>query len=136
MNRAIVIMMFAAIGLSATGCGDGKFFAKGRLLKSGKPCSLPDGEYYHVTFVPVLPDGKPAGDYYYCTVNQADGTFRSVGKDLRGVPPGKYRVAVEHFKNKKDLLGGRYDFDRTPYVFDVDGSTSEIVIDIDQPPKK
>ncbi len=48
------------------------------------------------------------------------------------MPPGKYRVAVELMKKKKDQFGGKFDTIRSPFVFDVDGQTKEIVIDLDK----
>jgi hypothetical protein len=131
------ILTAAAVGLCllAAGCGDGKLRTKGRLLKSGQPCIPAEGESFNVTFVPILPDGQLPTDYYFASFDRSDGTFRPAGKDGKGMPPGKYRVAVEHMKAKKDLLGGQYDAERSPFVFDVDAGTSEIVIDIDNPPK-
>jgi hypothetical protein len=38
-------------------------------------------------------------------------------------------------KNKKDLLNGKYDQLASPYIFDVDADTEEIVIDLDAPPQ-
>jgi hypothetical protein len=131
------ILTAAAVGLCllAAGCGDGKLRTKGRLLKGGQPCVPAEGESFNVTFVPIPPDGKPPVDYYFAAFDPSDGTFRPAGKDGKGMPPGKYRVAVEHMKGKRDLLGGRYDAERSPFVFDVDAGTSEIAIDLDNPPK-
>ena len=67
-------------------------------------------------------------------MDQAAGTFTVAGKDLKGVPPGKYRVAVEWMKKKKDQLRGKFDTVNSPFKFDVDSSTKEIVIDLDKPP--
>jgi hypothetical protein len=89
-----------------------------------------------VTFVPILPDGKPPADHYFAEYNTADGTFQSSGKDKKGMPPGKYRVAVEYKRNKQDVFGGKYDENQSPYVFDVDSGTQELVIDLDHPPTK
>ena len=57
-----------------------------------------------------------------------------LGADLTGIPRGKYRVAVTHERKKKDLFNGLYDVENTRYVFDIDSSTQEIVIDLDNPP--
>jgi hypothetical protein len=117
-----------------TGCGgDGLLRTKGQLLKGGQPFIPPQGEFIEITFVPILPDGKPPADYYYAEVDQATGKFRPAGKNLKGMPPGKYRVAVELMKKKKDMFGGKFDAERSPFVFDVDGQTKEIVIDLDTP---
>ena len=49
------------------------------------------------------------------------------------MPPGKYKVAVELMKKKKDQFGGKYGVENTPFRVDVDASTKEIVIDLDKP---
>ncbi len=131
MRRALTLTVFG-LCIFLTGCGDGRLRTKGQLLKGGQPFIPPEGEFIHVTFVPIPPDGQPATDYYYAEVDQATGTFRSAGKDLKGMPPGKYRVAVELMKKKKDLFRGQFDAVNSPFVFDVDGQTKEIVIDLDK----
>jgi hypothetical protein len=132
MRRALTLTVFG-LCILITGCGDGRLRTKGQLLKGGQPFIPPEGEYIEITFVPILPDGKPAPDYYYAEVDQAAGTFRPAGKDLKGMPPGKYRVAVELMKKKKDKFGGKFNTMRSPFVFDVDSQTKEIVIDLDKP---
>ena len=132
MRRALTLTV-VGLCILITGCGDGRLRTKGRLLKGGQPFIAPEGEFIHVTFVPIPPDGKPATDYYYAEVDQTTGTFRPAGKDLKGMPPGKYRVAVELMKKKKDQFGGKFDTQKSPFVFDVDGGTKEIVIDLDKP---
>ena len=69
----------------------------------------------------------------FAMVNQTNGTFTPAGKDLKGMPAGKYRVAVELMKKKKDQFGGRYDAEKSPFVVDVDANTKEIVVDLDKP---
>jgi hypothetical protein len=135
MRFFTVLAVAAALCLLAVGCGDGRLRTKGRLVKNGQPLIPKEEESIRVTFVPILPDGKPPTDHYFAEFNPADGTFRSAGKDKKGMPPGKYRVAVEFKQNKQDVFGGQFDENRSPYVVDVDGSTKEIVIDLDNPPK-
>src|SRR5437764_5616133 len=102
----------------------------------GQPAAPPqEGESVRVTFVPILPGGKPPSDHYFAEFDPADATFRSAGKDKKGMPPGKYRVAVEYKKDKQDVFGGKFDENQSPFVFDIDSRTSEIVIDLDNPPK-
>ena len=126
----------AGFCLLAAGCGgDGKLRTRGRVMKAGQPLLPKDNESVRVTFVPILPDGKPPADHYFAEFNPADATFRSAGKDKKGMPPGKYRVAVEYKSQRRDVLGGAFDENHSPFVFDVDSRTPEIVIDLDQPPK-
>ena len=68
-------------------------------------------------------------------MDQTAGTFQPAGKNGRGMPPGKYRVAVELMKKKKDQLRGKFDAEKSPFVFEVDAKTAEIVIDLDNPPR-
>jgi hypothetical protein len=124
-----------AVALAA-GCGNNLLTTRGRVVKGGTPFKPGPGEFVRVTFVPVLPAGKRAEDYYVAEYNAADGTFQVAGKDRKGMPPGKYRVAVELDKHRSDLFRGKFDAERSPFVYDVDASTPEIVIDLDQPPAK
>jgi hypothetical protein len=93
-----------------------------------------EGESVRVTFVPILPNGAPPADHYFAEFNSADGMFQAAGKDKKGMPPGKYRVAVEYKRNKQDTLNGKFDENRSPFVFDINAKTPELVIDIDNPP--
>jgi hypothetical protein len=129
--------VLAALCLAAAGCGgDQKLQTKGKLMKGGKPFIPAAEEQIRVTFVPILPSGGPPRDHYHAVFNRDDATFKSAGKDLKGMPPGKYRVAVEYKKNKQDMFDGKFDEMRSPFVFDVDAATPEILIDLDSPPKK
>jgi hypothetical protein len=132
-----VCTMAAVLCLMAIGCGnETKLQTKGRLLKAGQPLIPKDDESIRVTFVPILPDGKPPRDHYFAEFDPVDATFTSAGKDLQGMPPGKYRVAVEYKKNKRDVLAGKFDENRSPFVFDVDAGTKELVVDLDKVPAK
>src|SRR5262249_35416619 len=134
MRRILSALLPVVVALATSGCGDGLLRTPGRLLKGGQPLIPKNGEFIEITFVPIPSDGKPPGDFYYADVDQAAATFRPAGKNGQGMPPGKYRVAVELMKKKKDQLGGRFDAERSPFVFDVDAKTREIVIDLDNPP--
>ena len=120
-----------AVGLVASGCSRPMLQTKGRVLKGGQPFLAKEGEFVRVTFVPVT-DGGRAPDYFVAEVNREDSTFRVAGKDGRGMPPGKYRVAVELDRHRSDLLKGAFNAERSPFVFDVDDRTPEIVIDLDK----
>jgi len=121
----------------AQGCGDGgeKLLPlQGRLLKGGEKFEGGPDELIQITFVPILPDGKPPRDHYYANVNDATGTFVAAGKTGKGMPAGKYRVALELMRKRKDRYKGKYDQVNSPYIFDIDQNTKEIVIDVDKPP--
>jgi len=125
-----------ALVLTAAGCGpsDNLLALQGRLLKSGEKFEAGADELVQITFVPILPNGEPPRDHYYANIDDAKGTFVAAGKTGRGLPPGKYRVAVQLMKKKKDQYSGKFDQVKSPYIFDIDAKTKEIVIDVDKPP--
>jgi hypothetical protein len=131
LRRGSALALLCALILSGCG-GDGKFKARGRIVKGGVPFTVPQEEYVRVTFYPIVPEGQRALNTYVAAYSHADGSFEVVGGDGRGLPPGKYRVAVEHERKRKDLFRGAYDAERSPFVFDVDSSSEEIVIDLNR----
>jgi hypothetical protein len=135
MRLFLASALLIVLSLMLTGCGnDGLLRTQGKLLKGGEPF-IPDevdDEALQVTFVPILPDGKPPSSYYFAAVNQETGTFVPSGAMGKGMPPGKYRVAVELMRKKKDLLKGKFGLENSPFIFEVDANTSEIVIDLDE----
>jgi hypothetical protein len=135
MRRFPTSILFFALALTA-GCGksDGLLRTQGRLMQGGQPLVPKEGGYIQVIFVPIMPEGQVPSDHYVAVVDQATGTFVPAGKNRKGMPPGKYRVAVELLQNKKDQFGGKFDTVRSPFVIDVDPTTQEIVIDLDNPP--
>jgi hypothetical protein len=132
----LAAVVATSICLCALGCGDGKLRTQGHLLKGGQPLIPADDEQVRVTFVPLLPDGKPPTDHFFAEFDREDGTFIAAGKDKTGLPPGKYRVAVEYKKNKKDMLRSKFDEERSPFVFDIDSKTKDLVVDIEAPPPR
>ena len=136
MQRLSRLSFLCATLLAVTGCDSGEKLLplQGRLLKSGEKFEAGPDELIQITFVPIMADGQPPRDHYYANVNDAKGTFAAAGKTGKGMPAGKYRVALELMRKKKDVYKGKYDPDRSPYVFDITASTKEIVIDVDKPP--
>lgn len=120
--------------LALAGCGnsDGRINATGRIVKGGVPFTVPEKEYVRVTFFPVTADGKPPANSYASRFKGSAGTFRAVGRDGKGIPPGKYRISVEHEAKRKDEFRGTFDGDRSPFVFDIDSKTKDILIDLDK----
>lgn len=135
MKRIYSLAFVFVLALSLCGCnGEVMLRTKGKLIKDGADFVPKVDDYLQVTFIPVLDDGSPPLDLYYADVDQDTGIFMPAGKNKKGMPPGKYQVAVELMRNKKDLFGGKFNTENTPYVVDVDPETEEIVIDIDHPP--
>ncbi len=118
--------------LAGCGANDGKMNVTGKVLKGGAPLSVPEEEYVRVTFFPVTDGGAPPKNTYAASYDRGAGTFKAIGADGKGIPPGKYRVAVEHLKGRGDALKGAYDGDRSPLVFDIDRKTGPLVLDLDK----
>lgn len=116
-----------------TGCGDGMLKTKGRVVKNGVPFTLKGDEDLGIFFYPLNSDGSLGTTVYPAFFNAADSTFHVTGADKKGMPPGKYRVALEHRINKKDLFQGAFNMNNSPFVYDIDSNTREIVIDLDKP---
>jgi hypothetical protein len=118
----------------STSCSrsDGKLNVTGKVIKGGAPLTVPEDQYVRVTFFPVTADGGSPKNTYAANYNRTSGTFTAVGGDGKGIPPGKYRVAIEHVKNGGDALKGAFDGDRSPFVFDIDRQSRSLVIDLDK----
>src|SRR5439155_25521294 len=101
--------------LLAAGCGgSGKLQTKGRLLKDGAPFVPAEDEIVRILFVPLPEGGARVTDFYVATFNRTDGTFQAAGNDGKGVPPGKYRIAMERPKQKKNRPKGAFSPERSP----------------------
>lgn len=123
------------LGMVCAGCGSSKLNkTRGRVIQDGKAFVPEKGVSIRVTFVPIVASGGRAMDYYHADVDNSTGAFKASGPDHKGVPPGKYRVAVEILQNKKDILNGKFDADNSPFVFDIDSKTPELKIDLSNPP--
>ncbi len=134
MLRFLTICVLAG-ALAAAGCGRGEvlYRTKGRVTKGGDNFVPPEGQYLQIVLTPIPDDGTPPQTQYFAAVDQESGTFTAAGAQLKGVPPGRYRVSVELMKSRKDEFGGRFDADRSPFIFEIDEGTEEIVIDVDTP---
>jgi hypothetical protein len=129
LTRSGLVIVLTALFLS--GCGDGRFKAKGRVVRKGAPFTMAEGEGMRMTFVPVEA-GEKTFDTYAVVYNK-DGSFEVIGKDGKGLPPGKYRIGLEHLKQKQDLLEGAFAAANTPIIREVTNTSGEIVIDLDNP---
>jgi hypothetical protein len=122
------------LGLLSAGCGGGPplFKPRGRLVRDGEPYRPGGKETVHLAFFRA--DGQP-DEREACPAlfNREDGTFQVVGKARRGIPAGKYRVAVQVMKSRKDLLRGAFAVSRTPLACEVPSSTGEITLDLKTP---
>jgi hypothetical protein len=134
MRRTIsLLIMPVALAVLLAGCGSGMLKTKGRLLKGGSPVIPAEDEVVRVAFVPMMEGQEKAKDYYMAEFNRTDGSFQVVGKDGKGLPPGKYRIAVEYMKQRRDMLGGAFDHKSSPLVREVTASTGELTLDLSNP---
>lgn len=136
MPSRFVVLALLSIGF-VCGCNsETRLNVKGRVMKNGAALKVSDPEFVRVIFFPVTTDGKPPKNTYIAAYDNDQGSFEAVGPDGAGIPPGKYRIAVEHNRKRKDLLKGAFDGDHSPFVFEVDASTKELVLDLDKAPTK
>ena len=131
LNRLGWALALVCAGVAGCG-GDGRLNTKGRVVKGGQPFTVPAEDHVRVTFYQLNPDGTTGKNSYAATFNNTDGTFRATGPDGRGIPPGRYQVCVEHLHKRNDVFRGAYNSDTTPFVFDVDSKTKELVVDLDR----
>ncbi|MFM9069059.1 MAG: hypothetical protein ACKOUR_17260 [Planctomycetota bacterium] len=108
--------------LVTTGCGESVpkgVILKGKVLKGGQPLAVTRPEV-GVGWVQIdlIPDGK--SDYTETTRAKPDGSFEFPGEG-KGIPPGKYKVAVKHYENgpPNDMLQGAFAWDKTKFTVDV-----------------
>jgi len=135
MRTTVAIALLTLLVMFAAGCsGDGKLQTRGKVVKGGQPMTLPDNEYLRLIFIPDTP-GERARDTYVAEYNRKDATFRVAGKDLRGMPPGKYKIMVEHLRGKEDLLKGAYSGEGSPFECEVHSSSDFVTVDMDQKSK-
>jgi hypothetical protein len=130
-RRILLILTGFAFGVLLSGCGgSGKLQTKVHLLKNGAPYLPAEGDILRVMFVPI-PEGKErVTDFYAATFRPGDGTFQAEGRDGKGVPPGKYRIAIEHLHRRADVFKGAYDAERSPFVCEVHSSDDEVTVDL------
>jgi hypothetical protein len=127
---------FGLLALSAaltclTGCGGGTTKATGKVVQNGQPVTVSEKGMIQITFFKAE---DTTGADPYPVDPKPDGTFEVVGKERKGVPPGKYRVSVAVFDpyvsgGGNDKLGGRYRRENTTLTVDV-ASGKEIVLEV------
>jgi hypothetical protein len=130
----IRIAVGIAMVVAVAGCGgsDGKMNARGRLVKGGNTLETGAADDLRVTFYALTPEGTTGKNSYLAAIDGKDGSFKVVGGDGKGLPPGKYRVCIENLGKRKDLVKSVHNTEASPFVFDIDSRTKEIVIDLDK----
>jgi hypothetical protein len=119
--------------LPATGCGDSGFVkARGHVIKGGAPFITNEGEGMRIALAPLEMTQGDKYDSYAAAYDPDDGSFFVMGKQDKGLPPGKYRVSIELMKKKEDLLNGKLLGAKSPLTLEVTTSNNNLVIDLDQ----
>jgi hypothetical protein len=129
-----LLPVFVLLGLFCLGCSrDGYFNARGRIVKGGRPLILPEGQGLRVFFCPSETGGTRY-DSFAASYDPTDGSFEVMGKDGRGLPPGKYYIGLQLMEKKEDLLGGRLLGPKSGLSLDVVPGAKDLVINLDESP--
>jgi hypothetical protein len=157
--RHPLLAVLIGVLAGSPGCGGpgNGVWVTGKLLKGGAKYTPPEDQVVSVTFVPLEvqdASGKTTkgGDIYAAEFNDSESTFEVPGPDRRGIPPGKYRVAVTQKlkreaydaarqkapRGKKppsreaDMLADRFGTSTSPLIVQVNRS-EEVTVDMDRP---
>ena len=132
LNRLLQLTICVLV-MTIFGCGgSGSYQTRGRVLKGGAPLTVAEPDFVRVVLVPLPEDGTKVLDWYVAEFNGSDGTFIVKGKDGKGMPPGKYRVALEHMQGRRDAFKGAFDAERSPFIVRVQSASDEIMVDLDK----
>ena len=155
MRRLLPLLALAIAPLAHSGCAPSDTLrVTGRLLKRGAPYTAPEGQRLGVTFYVIEATGESgkgvaAGEPFAAQFNPADSTFDVPGPEGRGIPPGKYRVAIAQrlsrdalrkatsprgavVDRERDYLGDRFGPVSSPIVRELK-SSCDLAIDLDRP---
>jgi hypothetical protein len=121
-RHAPALILVAAALLAVSGCAEKKVSVSGKVTRAGQP--LPAAQTLLVVLVPE--GGGISARTYPAETDPATGTF-----SVAGLPPGRYRVAIQHFDDRfRDSLGGVYDLGASPLVYDITGAGQALDIDL------
>jgi hypothetical protein len=130
--RSSYLVFLVALGLFLGGCsGSSRIKARGRIVQGGVPYHTEEGQGLRIFFVP-LKASELTYESYAAIPDKGGSTFQVVGKDGKGLPPGKYRVNLQLMKNKEDLFNNRLMGVDCPLVCEVPGPSGDVVVDLDQ----
>ncbi len=120
------------------GCGgapvEKTYSVSGTITDNGDPLQVAGADIgvgmVQVLFYLQKPDGTQAEEWESAKVDAA-GKFTLLGKDGRGIKPGKYRIAVRQWDPypQTDKLGGMFDEKNSPIIRDISENTT-IEIDL------
>lgn len=155
LARRVGILALVVGAAFATGCGSdggaaaGKTIVKGKLVKGGNPYALDQSKVK----LPKGGTGLPPGvsgesvlqvvfistegkEQFQAKTNPDAGTFEVEGTDGKGIPPGRYKIAITarvgFSPGDPDLFDGKFSPEKTQILRDIKPG-DEVVIDIDKP---
>ena len=110
---------------------------KGRVTNAGQPLAISNTVlgWVEVAFMEIKGEGKQAqAGQAFAAHADASGAFTIPGLLGNGLPPGKYRIAVQQWDPfpKTDKLGGKFSKQSTKIVREVTGK-EEVLIDVSKP---
>jgi hypothetical protein len=131
------ILLACGCSRDSGGVAEGRIKPRGRILENGLPIkidttNLPPGDPgLQVTFIRI--GGVDAGTEYEARITDAaSGAFDLIGADGKGIPPGKYRVAITLAPfGGTDALKGKFSRERSKIEIEVKPG-EDVVIDLAQ----
>ena len=119
-------VLLALVLAGCGGAGDGSQPVQGTLSMNGAELktsgSNTDG-WVELRFLPLDAQGNSNGTFHQTQVG-TKGHFQVLGPSNKGLPPGKYRIAVFQFDPyPTDKLGGRFDEANSPITREITGPT-------------
>jgi hypothetical protein len=144
LRSCCYVLLGALVGLALTGCGGGGetlVTVTGKVHEGGQPVAIKD--FYEgrnclqVEFFRLDDSGNLAPESFpYSQDVGEDGTFEIRGPEGKGIPAGKYRVAVYRLSategmdedTGEDLFEGKYGKENSKFEFDVAANQT---VDID-----
>ena len=152
MRRHLAPIVLVLVLLPGCGGSGHYVWVTGKLLQGGAPYKAPEGQSASLTFVAIETQDASGRtikntDQYQADLED-DGSYKVPGPEGKGIPPGKYRIAVtqkmlreafEALKNKPkkmvrddDLLKDQFGPMKSPIVREIKGPI-DLVIDMDKP---
>lgn len=155
-HRLQGVVLVAASSL-LLGCGSEKVVpVRGKIVDKGQPYRaqlnvnpdlIPPGEeelagLVTVTFYPVQDENQPIANEEgevevggYSAVVHEDGSFTVPGPKGKGLPPGKYRITLQHLdpRTQQDVLKHRFSPASSRITREVTNPEAELVFDVGKP---
>jgi hypothetical protein len=116
--------------LPACSTGPKPIKVKGTVVYNGKPYMVDTKGSINLTFVPIV-DADTPHDKYPTRMNKEDATFVVLGRNSTGIPPGKYRIAVNlmvpNMTDEMTEMNAKFTEKDSPIVLDIAGDAPVLV---------